>query len=224
MRLLELFCGSGSIGYAFKAHQWEVISLDNNPKSNPTIKIDILEWDYKVFKPDYFDAIWATPCCTQYSCARRGAKTPRDLEWADSLVLKTLEIINYFNPTSWFIENPQTGLLKERPFMKELNFTDLDYCRYCDWGYRKRTRIWSNTGFLGKLCLGIDRCENMTDRRHNTTAQQGRNIMKNGYYGGNFKTSELGRTPERLCNEIVEICRVWGKFLPRPDVIHHNSP
>ena len=31
----------------------------------------------------------------------------------NKIVLKTLEIIDYFNPTWWFIENPQTGKLKD---------------------------------------------------------------------------------------------------------------
>jgi len=206
MRLLELFSGSGSIGKTFEEKGWEVVSLDVNPKSNATIKLDIRMWDYTLFRKGYFDAIWASPCCTHYSCARRGAKTPRNLEWADSLVLKSLEIINYFEPKFWFIENPQTGLLKSRPFMYELPFTDLDYCRYCNWGYRKRTRIWTNTKLEGKLCLGKGKCENMDEERHNTTAQQGRNVMRNGYYGGNFKAADLGRIPPLLCIDVLAAC------------------
>ena len=73
--------------------------------------------------------VWASPICTHYSRARTTAKTPRDFVWADSLVLKALEIIEYFKPRYWFIENPQTGLLKTRPFMLDLPYTDVDYCR-----------------------------------------------------------------------------------------------
>ena len=141
MRLLELFSGTGSVGRAFADKGWEVVSLDLNPATNPTICTDILQWDYKQYQPHHFDAIWASPVCTHYSCARTKAKTPRNLDWADSLVLKTLEIIDQLQPTHWFIENPATGLLKTRPFMTGLAFTDVDYCRYCDWGYKKRTRL-----------------------------------------------------------------------------------
>ena len=66
------------------------------------------------------------------------------MEEADKLVLKTLEIINYFNPELWFLENPQTGNLKTRSIMKDISFYDVDYCMYSDWGYKKRTRIWTN--------------------------------------------------------------------------------
>ncbi len=206
MKLLELFSGTGSVGRVFEERGWQVTSLDINPKSKATITSDIRTWNYKDFNEGHFDAVWASPCCTQYSCARRGARTPRDLEGADSLVLATLEIINYLKPKSWFIENPQTGMLKDRTFMQGLPFTDLDYCRYCKWGYRKRTRLWTNTNFKGRLCLGKGGCENMTGTRHNSTAQQGKNATANGYYGGVFKQGELYRIPNDLCVELCGVC------------------
>ena len=43
---------------------------------------------------------------------------------------KTIEIINYFNPSVWFIENLQTGLLKQQDFMKDFDYYDIDYCKY----------------------------------------------------------------------------------------------
>jgi len=66
----------------------------------------------------------------------------RDLEMADQIVQRTLDIIDYLQPRHWFIENPKTGLLKGRPFMKEYAFVDVDYCQFSSWGYQKPTRIW----------------------------------------------------------------------------------
>ena len=40
-RILELFSGTGSVGRAFTAFGWEVISLDMNPRFKPTICQDI---------------------------------------------------------------------------------------------------------------------------------------------------------------------------------------
>ena len=206
MRLLELFSGTGSIGTAFASQGWEVISLDSDPKTDATIHEDILTWDYTIYPPGYFDAIWASPCCTHYSCARRGAKTPRNLPLADSLVLRSREVTSYFNPRCWFLENPQTGLLKTRPFMLGFPFSDVDYCRYCDWGYKKRTRIWNSVGFQGKLCSGKGCCENMVGSRHRNTAQQGKNSFGSGFYGAVFSTRKLHRIPPVLCEELCSAC------------------
>ena len=132
-----------------------------------------------------------------------GCQNSRNLVWADSLVLRSREIINYFNPRVWFIENPQTGMLKDRFFMHAIPFCDVDYCCYCDWGYRKRTRLWNNINFTGKLCPGPGICPNMDDNKHRTTAQQGRNRCREGLYGAHIAQTSLHRIPPSLCLDIV---------------------
>ncbi len=198
MRILELFSGSGSIGQAFGSKGWNVVSLDSDVRTHAVIKTDILQWDHTVFPVGYFDVIWASPCCTQYSCARRGAKTPRNLDLADSLVKRSLDIIGYYQPLIWFIENPETGLLKTRPLMDGLPFSDVDYCSFSDWGYRKRTRLWNNSGFVGKLCLGRGQCSNRVGNRHRTTAQQGRNKCSRSVGGAPRDKATLPTTPKPL--------------------------
>jgi hypothetical protein len=206
MRILELFSGSGSVGKVFAQRGWDVVSLDCDVKTGATIKTDILAWDHTVFQPGSFDVVWASPCCTQYSCARRGAKTPRNLDLADALVKRSLDLISYFEPRVWFIENPASGLLKDRPFMEGIPWTDADYCCYSDWGYRKRTRLWTNSGFKGKLCVGRGGCPNMEGNRHKSTAQQGRNRTSTGLHGHHHSTKNLYRIPEDLCSEIESLC------------------
>ena len=152
MRLLELFSGTGSVKKAVGHLFEEVISIDILQKFNPTECTDILKWDYKKYPTDYFNAIWASPPCTEYSKLKYISGAIRNLELADSIVKRTLEILEYFNTDKWFIENPQTGLLKDREFMAGLPYTDIDYCMYSNWGYKKRTRIWTNVDYKGKLC------------------------------------------------------------------------
>jgi site-specific DNA-cytosine methylase len=132
-----------------------VVSLDVNPKFHPTHVTDILEWNYRKYPRGYFQVITASVPCTEYSRAKTVGE--RNLEWADQLVTKTLEIVEYFQPKLWWIENPRTGLLPKRHCVQNLNFIDVDYCQFSDWGYQKPTRIWGSQNLLSlkdKLCDG----------------------------------------------------------------------
>ena len=199
MELLELFSGTHSIGRAFEEAGCKVTSLDISGEFSPDICTDILLWDYKsAYPPGHFDVLWASPDCSQYSRVKRG---PRDLERADALVLKTLEIIRYFRPRFWFIENPATGMLKERSFMQALPCHDLTYCMYGGPGYRKATRIWTNcTQWTPRrVCRG--QCGFMEGKRHIATAQKG---PERDGRGGTFTRQELYKIPDALCKEIAD--------------------
>ena len=58
-RLLELFKGTGSVGKVFAANGYKVISVDFDSKYNPTHNTDILEFNYRKYRPGYFRYIWA---------------------------------------------------------------------------------------------------------------------------------------------------------------------
>ena len=139
IKLLELFSGTGSVGKVAREHGIETISLDRDMQAD--IRTDIMVWDYMAFPTGYFDIIWASPPCTEYSIAKTTA--PRKIEEANEIVKRTLETINYFKPKYFMIENPQTGYLKQQIFMQDLPYEDIDYCKY-GMPYRKRTRIWNN--------------------------------------------------------------------------------
>ena len=138
MKLLEMFSGTGSVGKVAKDFGYNVVSLD---LKGALINTDILDWNYKDYEKGHFDFIWASPPCIEYSMAKTIGV--RKIEEANRIVLKTIEIIKYFEPKYWFIENPQTRLLKKQEFMNEFDFNDVDYCKY-GMPYRKRTRLWNN--------------------------------------------------------------------------------
>ena len=77
----------------------------------------MLDWDYTIYEPGYFDVAWASPPCTEYSQAK--STGVRKIDYANKLVLRTFDIIKYCNPKYCIIGNPQTGLLKNQSFMND---------------------------------------------------------------------------------------------------------
>ncbi len=171
MRVLELFSGTGSVGKICKELGWECVSLDIEYKA--TFNIDILEWNYKMYPEGHFDFIWASPPCEsfsqlQYSWVGRKLKDgtvvshdsikQRELEQGLPPVRRTEEIINYFKPKFFVIENPSNSRIKE--YIDYPSYV-VDYCAYVNWGYKKRTRLFTNLKtFQPKLCNPLT-CKSM---------------------------------------------------------------
>jgi len=150
-RMLELFCGRKCIGEVFKK-KYDMVSLDYNPKFNATHTEDILEWDYTQYEPETFEVIWASPDCTTWSVATGGKYRKKNNIYsqhengqkAERMIIRLLEMIEYFKPKVFFIENPR-GLLQHFPPMKDLeDKKTLVYYGNYNWGFPKPTHIWSN--------------------------------------------------------------------------------
>jgi site-specific DNA-cytosine methylase len=206
MNVLELFSGTGSVSKVCDKLGWSSYSVDLISEAD--FKGDIMDFDYKKFPKDYFGIIWASPPCTNYSklqgCwygrMRKGKIYTKEIQEEemkedDKLVLRTLEIIDYFKPDYWFIENPATSKMKDRIFMKDLNNYVVDYCMYSDWGYKKRTRIWTNKkNFEPKLCN--KKCGNMIGNLHKTNLGNTERIKK--VNGKRYNQQDRYRVPEKL--------------------------
>ena len=183
MKCLELFSGTGSVGAVCKEYNIETISLDIEKRFNPTICIDIMKWDYTQYPPYYFDIITASPVCLWWSLLRgswigRKAEAIRpntiitreildeDInKYGKPMVDKTFEIIEYFKPKYYWIENPHASLMwkyiKEKYSHLNLFYNNYDYCKYSNWGYKKPTIFATNyrPTELPKKCRRD--CENM---------------------------------------------------------------
>eukprot|EP00873_Tetraselmis_striata_P022519 jgi/Tetstr1/442783/TSEL_030867.t1 len=137
----------------------EYVSVDTTASTRPTHLVDVREWDYRSAYPQgHFDVIWASPPCTEYSTAKTIGV--RDLALADSIARKCLEIIEWFAPRHWFIENPYTGMLRKREFMAPLE-PFLHRCTYCKYGrdYKKYTAIWTNKAGLELKHCHLEPCD-----------------------------------------------------------------
>lgn len=146
-RVLELFSGTGSVSKVCTDLGYEVVSVDiSNKYYQPSILIDIMKWEYKTYPVGYFDVIWASPPCNTFSFINLIRSSPSVVKEKCErvglpLLRKAEEIIDYFQPRLWIIENP-FGYMKD--YIHDRPMIICDYCRYSDWGYRKRTCIWTN--------------------------------------------------------------------------------
>ena len=207
MKVLELFSGTRSVGKCCDKLGWESYSVDLM-SDDADFKGDIMDFDYKQFPKDSFDIVWASPPCTNYSKLqdgwlgrmRKGQIYTREIQEKemtadDKLVIRTLEIIEYFNPEHWFIENPASSRMKDRIYMKDKPFYLVDYCMYSDWGYKKRTRIWTNKkDYNAKLC--DKNCGNMVGNLHKTNL--GNTERKQKTKGKGTTQNDRYRIPEDL--------------------------
>ena len=204
IKVLELFAGSRSFSKVAEELGHETFAVDIKDFENIDYVTDILDFDVdKIpFSPDI---IWASPPCTYFSVASIGHHwhqnhTPKTKEavLGCEIVKKTIEIINYFQPDYFFIENPR-GKLRKLDFMRYFQRATVTYCQYGD-DRMKPTDIWTNhlysplfsDGWNPKpICKNGDNCH-VSAPRGSQTGTQG---LKGNY--------ERSKVPYELCKEIL---------------------
>jgi hypothetical protein len=170
MNHLELFSGTHSFGKVSSKLGFNVVSLDRDMGneddgyiSTNHIQEDILTWNYKIYPRHYFKIVTASPVCLWWSVCRlswigRKIKSHGDTvitreiidedidKYGKPMVDKVFEILDYFEPEYFIIENPKTGSMKDY-ISSDIPFYDIDYCMY-GFDYRKPTRFWTNISGL----------------------------------------------------------------------------
>lgn len=142
--ILSLFDHSGNWSKPYREAGYNVIQIDKK------LGQDILTWDYKQLGEVY--GILAAVPCTDYaiSGARHFEQKDKDgrTEESNKLVKKTLEIIAYFNPKFWVIENPMSRIHKLNPELGQVKykFHPYELAQYDpnprDSQYQKTTWLW----------------------------------------------------------------------------------
>ena len=232
MKVLELFSGTGSISKVCNELGYEVISLDLEKKFKPDICVDIMKWDYKKdFKRGDFDVITSSPVCLYWSNIRNcwiGRKfkgsdevvtketLERDIDnFGKPMVDKVFEIIEYFKPKYFWIENPKSSkmwkYIREKypdPDIRN-NFYHFDYCKYSDWGYKKPTIFYTNIKDVVPLVCKRD-CDNLIkdSKRHI------KECCSRDYYK-NVNTGEIIPIETKLKREKYKKDKDWFKLTKR---------
>lgn len=199
MRLLELFCGTKSIGKEFEKVGFEVTSLDFQSEFEPTYDVDILTLPDDFFNG--FDAVWASPPCTAFSVASlghhwtggKGAYIPKTEESRIGIAIleKTVAIIKHVNPKMFWIENPR-GMMRKQIIMSQFHRDTVTYCKYGD-TRMKPTDIWHNTSWTPRPhCNNGDPCHESAPRGSRTGTQ--------GIKGAKDRSV----IPAELCRELAE--------------------
>ena len=148
IKVLELFSGTGSVGKVCSQLGWESVSVDLILPADH--QVNIMDFDYKQYPKDHFDIIWGSPPCQSYSRLQNCWKG----RMRNGKVFTQDDIDN---------------------MMGEGDKLVLKTFEIIDWGYEKKTRIWTNKKDWNNLiCDKTGKCGNMMGSQHNK-------VLGNGY-------------------------------------------
>lgn len=133
--VVDLCAGSGAWSAPYAAAGYDVVRVTLPER-------DVLSWAPPTRLLEHgVRGVLAAPPCDQFSLARNGAPTPRDLAKGLGVVAACLRIIALCRPAWWALENP-VGLLGHYLGTPSWVF---DPCDYGD-PWTKRTALWGSFG------------------------------------------------------------------------------
>ena len=139
--LLSLFDYSGCWSAPYRKAGYRVLQVEKK------LGFDIYEWDYKQIKIGLVGGILAAPPCTDFAGSGAQYWKQKDKNGTTTgsvkLVKKIMDVVKYFNPLFWVIENP-VGRLND--LVPELKKYGPWYWQPFWFGDRwtKKTGLWGN--------------------------------------------------------------------------------
>ena len=105
--------------------------------------IDVLAWNYKHL--DCYGILASIPC-TDFALSGARWFKGKDISYSNLLVEKTKEIIEFFNPHFWVVENPMSRIHKLHTWLGDIRFK-FNPCDFAGYGfpderYNKQTWLW----------------------------------------------------------------------------------
>jgi hypothetical protein len=161
LTFLELFSGCGVVTQEFCDRRWRVRSVDNDPTTFPTDRVDFTKLTFDSVGPTLPDCIWMSPPCFTYSNMAGGKhrsapngefeKTPEARLHNTFLTRMNflMGFVRRYKPHAIFIiENP-VGALSKMPLMEKMVESFGLYMavvNYCALGRedKKATCLWTN--------------------------------------------------------------------------------
>jgi hypothetical protein len=148
VRVLDLFCGLGGWGRAFRERGHDVVGVDLDPRFGAEITADVMTLDAASL--GRFDVVLSSPPCEAFSVASIGhhwtggrcAYIPKTDHARNSIALvkHTLDLIHGIAPQFWVLENPR-GVLRKLGLLDEFERITVTFCSYGE-TRMKPTDLW----------------------------------------------------------------------------------
>lgn len=148
--LISLYDYTGNQSGPYEYAGWEVIRIDIQNGQ------DILTWEYRYINKNRKVIIIAAQPCDDYAVcgAKHFAKKDAEgvTEKSQVLVKKTKEIIDWFNPFAWMMENPKTRIHKLNPWIGQRPVFIFNPCDFAGWSPKPdEERYNKETWLFGKF-------------------------------------------------------------------------
>lgn len=193
--ILSLFDFTGNWSRPWQENGYQAIQIDIQHGQ------DVLTWNYKQIDKESVYGILAAVPCTDFalSGAKHFARKDQDgtTEKSKELVYKTLEIIDYFKPKFWVVENPMSRIHKCCTELGKVKykFNPCDFAGYLEAEEQEKERYNKQTWLWGEF-------KEPTKKRLEPLQKEFPGWRK--YGGKSIKTKNArSATPIRICNSVL---------------------